>query len=477
MRRSVMCMAVFLAAAHMGWAAETAPDPAAFPRMIFLHNMWWSGPGSPRFIPGGAAVSESPHAAAASGHYENAPLIPPAARDAAGNALSHEDGRRVQVFRDARMAGIDAVIYDCFSDRVNTYIALFRVAEAARLSGSGVRVCPCADRMPGDGLDFLKNLWEYRDPDSGRLLREHPNLLRTGGRPIVFEYHKAGAGVWAERLQRMQAAGGDARVVAHAADGINSAVQGRLSPAVRDYIAFAPAAYLFASHARAFGNPDPTDALGALVRTFDPPKAFGGPVAPGYVGTTRVGNLLDPRGTWLYRLQWTSRIRGNPDFVHLTTGNDYSETEQECSANSTFTFMDLTRYFGTRWRTGAWPEPDGPQAFLSYRTTVARRERAEFELVLLRPELTGDETEAGTAGRFEAECRVHTSWGETVALPPAAPRAALGHVVWRFRLEAGFDGAGWGRPEVSLRVDGEPVALPDGPAAGFGVMDDGEELA
>jgi hypothetical protein len=439
--------------------------------------MWWSGPSSWRFIPGGCS-DKHPAGHPPSGHYENAPLIPSAERDAEGRSLDYPEGMSIQLFRDAAEAGIDVVIYDCFSDGAGDFIALFRVAEAARLSGTGVTITPCIDRMPNDGLDFLKHLWLFRDPDSGKLLREHPNLLRVNGVPVAFEYHKAAPEVWNERFARVKAVGGNCFVVAHGSDGINSAVRGRLSERVREHIAFAPAAYIFGSNSVAFGAPDPIEDLLKMARSFDPPKAVGGAAGPGYIGTTRVGNVLDPRGTRLYRQQWVNKIKLNPDLVQLPTGNDYSEaTEQECSVNSTFTFIDLTRYFGTRWRTGQWPELNRPQAFLSYRSTVSLGERAEFELVLLRPDITGDESADQIARRFTAICRVHTSDGQMIDLPPVVPQAELGQIVWRFWNEQGFTAAGWGRPQVRIEADGQTVALPDGPAAAFGIMNQGEELA
>ena len=455
--------------------APTVPSPSTFPRIVLLHNMWWSGPSSPRFIAGG--VAGDPHPGA--GHYENAPLISAATLRADGRRITAPgEGMNLQIFRDAEAAGIDAVIYDCFTDGPSAFISLFRMAEAARHSGSDVDVLPCVDRMDNEGLDFLKHFWLFRDKESGKRLRDHPNLLRTGQCPVVFEYHKATPEVWAERLERARAVGGNFFIVTHGSAGIQSAVLGQVPESIREHIAAAPGTYLFSSHSAAFGNPDPVADLLQIARSFDPPKAVGGTVAPGYIGTTRVGNLLDPRGTWVYREGWLGKIRHNPDFVQLPTGNDYSEaTEQECSANSTFTFIDMTRYFGTRWRTGEWPELNTPQAFLSYRSAVTAREAVEVELVLLRPDIAGDEAARRLADRFQASCSVQTSTGETVTLPTVEPRARMGHVVWRFQHEEGLGRATWARPQVRIHIDGAEADLPDGPAAAFCVMRPGEELA
>jgi hypothetical protein len=440
-----------------------------------MHNMWWSTPSSGRFIAG--SHPNDPNYPA--GSYENAPLIPPANADAWDQTFDDLDqAMAVQVFKDAHAAGIDCLIYDSFSERPSEFAHFFQMAEAARRSGTGVQVLPCLDRIENEGVNFLQRFWLYHDPDTKQLLREHPNIMRVGQCPVIFEYRRVASDVWQQRLERAQAVGGRFFLVARAGSGSATAVMGQMPDTEKNEITYASAAYLFTSHSTAFNHPDPVGPLIEMAKSFDPPKAVGGAVTPGYIGTTRVGNLLDPRGTWMYRKQWTDKIKLNPDFVHLTTGNDYSEaTEQECTFNSTFTFMDLTRYFGTRWRTGLWPKLDKPQAFLSYRAAVSIREKTEVELVLLRPEITGEEPTDQIARRFIAACYLVTDDGQRIELSPALAHAESGQIVWRFWNDQPYTHAGWARPEVVIRVDGQTVALPQGPTAAFCIMDQGEELA
>ena len=462
------------------------PPPQAMPHIIVMDDMWWSLPSSRAFILG--CDPRQPD----SGFYENAPLIPVARHAVNGRKLDALDGRLVQMFRDAKAAGIGAIDFDFFTDAAGpgvltsrgTFKGFMHMARVARLSGTGVKIAPMLDIIAhngtrwGKGRDFLRRYWLYRDPKTGQLLREQPNIWRVGACPVVFEYQTASRKTWASRMERAEAVGGRFFIITHAAQGDRAALFGKIKPGVRHHIAFAPATYLFESNAEALGNPNPLGPLINLCQSFSPPKAVGGEVTPGYIGITRSGEIISPRGTWLYRRQWCTQIKLDPTFVTLGTGNDYSEdTDQECSADSTFTYLDLTHYFGTRWRTGKWPLLRKPEAFLSYHLAVAVNEPTEFQLVLLRPDITGREPPEQIARRFTAACRVRTSDGQMVDLPAGKPTAEMGQVVWRFWAQRGFAHYGYGVPQVRIRVDGKAVKFPSGALAPFSIMNPGEELA
>jgi len=128
-------------------------------------GMLWSTPHSARFRPGFAAPEY-----AGSGYYENAPLVPADRPDAGADANPHFPR---DWFRDMAHAGIDAIDH-CFFGTKNLPV-LLQTAEAARESGTGVKVLPMIDTMPAaEGMAFLVDLWR-NEP-----LRNHPNLLPNG---------------------------------------------------------------------------------------------------------------------------------------------------------------------------------------------------------------------------------------------------------------------------------------------------------
>ncbi len=448
-----------------------APPASAFPKIVISHSMYWS---APNFY----------HAGLPARGYENGPLIPELPGD--------EGGWDGQFFRDAKEAGVGAVAFCSFDVHADTSY-LYRKAESARKSGSGVMVLPCMDNMGKAGRTFLRDFWE------DERLRTHPNVLRVGDCPVVLTYNNHGAEVWKERLDLVEKAGGRFVIITDICGVEVATLRSFPEERYRDEVALLDGLYFFASKSVGFqpahtieehraaqrsSTQPPLDGTGigpAITRfghSFPTPKIIGGSVTPGYIGTTRVGNVNSPRGTFLYRLNWLEAIREDFDFVHITTDNDYTEaTETECSVNATFAFIDLNRYFGTRWKTGQWPKLEKPEAILSYRKAISKREKAEFELVLLRPEITGAEPKAEIANRFSATCIVKINDTEEVKLPAAAVEVWPGHLVWRFWSDAGLDRTGTAEPYVRIVADGAPVQLPIARTAPFALLDDGEFMS
>jgi hypothetical protein len=297
-------------------------------------------------------------------------------------------------------------------------------------------------------------------------LRKHPNLLRFGDRPVVMTFGVHGGDVWQRRLALAEQAGARYFVITD----VSESRLGR--PTV--WVDHEPLDGLYRFvELNASGLPG----LAKLARSYDPPKLFGGSVMPGYIGATRQGIIHDHRGTDRFRRNWLQIVAHDPAFVYLSTLNDYTEaTEQECSANSTYAYIDLSAYFGGRWKTGAWPARAAGQAFLSYRKAVATAEAIELELVLLRPELTGAEDAAGLAERFRATATLAMNGTRRVELDPVAPQVLPGHLVWRFWAK-GPHADGYAVPSVQITADGAPLELPDGPPAPFAIVRNGEPLS
>jgi len=433
--------------------ADASASPP-FPRVIIGSAMLWGTPHSARFRPG----FRQPSGYIGSGFYENAPLVPSDLPDAETGLDARPRFPRAW-FEDVRAAGIDAIDH-CYFDDISPSV-LFETAEAARAIGTGVRVLPMMDNMPETGSTFLADLWK------NEALRNHPNLLRAGDRIVVMTFGVHGGDVWRQRLAAASEVGAKYLVISDLfANYVNR-------PVVPDDFEPVQGLYNFVDLDSA-GLPE----LIERARSYTPPKLFGGSIIPGYIGSTRQGIIHDPQGTEKFRRNWLQSIAHSPDFVYLSTLNDYTEaTEQECSANSTYTFLDLNAYFGTRWKTGQWPALTSPKAFLSYRKAVAATEAVELELVLLRPEMTGTESREDLARRFQAQATLVLNGTTHVKLIEPTPEVLPGHVVWRFWHSGGLDQDGYAVPAARITVDGESVRLPDGPAAPFAMVRNGEQVA
>lgn len=447
---------------------QASSKPDAFPRIVIGSAMLWGTPHSARFRPGFKPASSPSYTG--SGFYENAPLVPADTPDAGKDDRAHFPKAW---FEDLRNAGIDAVDH-CYFD--STPIAtLLATLDAARASGTGVRVFPMMDNMPKTGPTFLVDLWK------NEALRNHPNLLRAWDQVVVMTFGTHGASVWRQRLKDAAAVGGSYFVIGDVSQSLwpqrhfgwplTEQILERLRAAnepVHGLYCFAdwsPLEMRLLAHLMWIG------------RSYEPPKVVGGCVVAGYTGSTRQGIIHDLCGTDRFRHRWLEVIAQNPAFVYLTTLNDYTEaTEQECSANSTYSYIDLNAYFGARWKTGKWPALAAPQAFLSYRKAVATTEAVEIELVLLRPELTGKEDAKRVGERFRATATLAMNGTQRLELAPAAPQVLPGHLVWRFwARESLVDG--YAVPSVKVTVDGVPLALPDGASAPFAIVRNGEQVA
>jgi len=446
-----------------------APPATEFPRLLVASAMLWGTPHSAYFRPGFRPQGSPEYTAC--GFFENAPLVPADTPDPGSDDLAHFPKAW---FEDLKAAGIDAVDH-CYFD--STPIAtLLETLDAARDSGTGVRVFPMMDNMPQKGPTFLVDLWQ------NERLRTHPNLLRVDQCPVVITFDTHGAEVWRKRLTDAAQVGGQYFVISdtsqiiwderHFGFPLTQEKIHRLQTEIEPINGL----YCFAD----WSPPEMCllEHLMAMGRSFDPPKLVGGCVVAGYTGSTRQGIIHDLRGTDRFRRQWLDVIKQDPGFVYVTTLNDYTEaTEQECSANSTYAFIDLNGYFGGRWKTGQWPALAGPQAFLSYRKAVAVTEAVEIELVLLRPEVTGAESREDLGERFQAQAALALNGTTEVKLTEVTPEALPGHVVWRFWHRGGLGQDGYAVPAARITVDGESIRLPDGPAAPFAVVRNGEQVA
>ncbi|WP_223837595.1 glycoside hydrolase family 71 protein [Streptomyces venezuelae] len=83
--------------------------------------------------------------------------------------------------------------------------------------------------------------------------------------------------------------------------------------------------------------------------------------------------IYDEAGnTATLRATWTRAIEDGADWVQLTTWNDYSEGSQFApSMHNGHTYLDLSSYYVTRFKTGKWPKIVRDTLYLTSRTQFA----------------------------------------------------------------------------------------------------------
>ena len=436
------------------------PDVKDFPRGVYANAMCC-------FIPGFVPHYQGKY-------YGNAPLIP----DAPGNFPQNDFGTvaaQVQFFKDMKQSGVDAVVF-CMFDNFGTS-HLWNNCEAARLSGTGIKVGIFFDNIKAEHATYLRDAWYDKS------VLDHPNYLKVGRCPVVFISPERGVRgtlcrveEWKKAIETYHRVGAEYVLLT----GIQA--RGMMTeldfyrPAARPLCDITDGMYFFNSHSTIWRGRRGSGICPALLdfrNSFGKPKLLGAGIAPGYVGVGRCGTLLSQRGTLALRYAWMDVINtGRFDFVHLTTMNDYTETEMEVTSNSTFSFIDLNWYFGTRWKQGRWPATKKDMAFLSYRKILSHREPLEAELVLLTPDATSEDL-----SRYTAACRVEVNGEKNIDLPPVQAEFLPGHLVWNFKGPALTGLSGTAEFYVVLKKDGKVIPLPAGRTAPFAVVDDGESLS
>ncbi|MFB7783012.1 endo-1,3-alpha-glucanase family glycosylhydrolase [Streptomyces vinaceus] len=142
------------------------------------------------------------------------------------------------------------------------------------------------------------------------------------------------------------------------------------------------------------------------------------------------------------RSTWTHAIDDGADWVQLTTWNDYSEGSQFApSQHNGYTYLDLSSYYLTKFKTGSWPkivrdtlyvsartqfasaDPTGPQSLvMSLRKgSAAPRDTVEVLSFLTAPATVRTEV-GGARDTHEAPAGIHS---ELLPLRPGTSSAAV----------------------------------------------------
>ncbi|MFK0172130.1 glycoside hydrolase family 71 protein [Streptomyces sp. NPDC090306] len=96
--------------------------------------------------------------------------------------------------------------------------------------------------------------------------------------------------------------------------------------------------------------------------------------------------IYDEAGnTETLRATWTHAIDDGADWVQLTTWNDYSETTQFApSLHNGYTYLDLSSYYLTRFKTGDWPAVVRDTVYVTSRTQFAAATAGQRKPMTLR---------------------------------------------------------------------------------------------
>lgn len=252
-----------------------------------------------------------------------------------------------RVLRDMAGAGIDVAIvsWQGSESRGGFYArGLRHVLDAAQQAGIRVSVMletAAANRVeegfPPD-VDVLTG-WMAELIDG---YASHPAFLKVDGRPVLFAYiwGFAGDDVWRAVLSRVRAGGRNPLVMA---DSLQTAAL-----AVADGT-FTYSGTLFEPLTRMQQSVRGARAYHLLGAEFGTPRIAAASVIPGY-DETRLGRLtrraVDREGGEFYDRQWQAALATNPDWVVITSWNEWAENTQ----------IEPGQRFGEYyvWRTRFW---------------------------------------------------------------------------------------------------------------------------
>jgi hypothetical protein len=100
----------------------------------------------------------------------------------------------------------------------------------------------------------------------------------------------------------------------------------------------------------------------------------------------RSGTYEEPQNSTTLRQTWTAAITGGADWVVLNTWNDYSEgTSFAPSAHHGWSFLDISAYYLTWWRTGRPPAVARDAVYLTHRVQPYAAVPTFRQRVLMRP--------------------------------------------------------------------------------------------
>ncbi|MGW7189070.1 glycoside hydrolase family 71 protein, partial [Streptomyces sp. NPDC054838] len=261
-----------------------------------------------------------------------------------------------QEVRTARDAGIDGFTLDLLSLSGSNWDRAERLMTAAHSVDPGFKVMlmPDMTALTSDDPAVLA--------DALAVLGAHPAAHRLGdGRLVVspFKAEAKSAGWWSRVMDLLKTR-----------HGIRTALVPLFLDFGANHAAFAPISHGFSE----WGTRSYVGQEGATAdvrRAHDAGKLWMQPVSvqdsrPNQGVYDEAGNTATLRSTWAHA------IDDGADWVQLTTWNDYSEgTQFAPSLHNGYTYLDLTSYYLTRFKTGRLPPIVRDTLYLTARTQFA----------------------------------------------------------------------------------------------------------
>ncbi len=247
----------------------------------------------------------------------------------------------------ARAAGIDGLVSSWWGPKSDTDQALPLLLEEARRRGMEVTVY--YETLPGKppSLEGAARDLLYL----GKKYASHPAWLRVGGRPVIFLYcralDQAGLLGWLRILRAARRAGGPDWVVL--ADGLKEA-----------YAALFDGIHAYNPLGTYLGKKPgelPAAAEGFMEKVVGLAREKGriacATILPGYDDTKirKPGACLDRLGGRLYDIQWKAALAARPDWVVITSFNEWHEgSEIEPSLQLGRKYLEATARWTALWR-------------------------------------------------------------------------------------------------------------------------------
>lgn len=307
-------------------------------RVLAFYYPWYGtddGPGGAGRTVHWGRIDAANHDIAASTHYP-----------ALGAYDSHDPKVIDQHCRWARRAGIDSFIvswwgHGSYSDR-----AMEKILDACRRNS--LTACIYYEAVPrprtpqSAAKDIVRILNKYG---------EHDAYLKAGGKPVVFVYVRAlqqlGLIGWREAIEQVnrEYKGGMTAV----GDQFNYGAA-RVFDGIHTYNTAGPLRGLAPEAAR----PWAAETYRSWVRLADQAgKISALTVIPGYDDTKirKPGLAVERYDGDLYRVQWEEAIRANPDWMLITSFNEWHEgSEIEPSREYKERYLDLTAEYAARFK-------------------------------------------------------------------------------------------------------------------------------
>lgn len=245
--------------------------------------------------------------------------------------------------RIAERAGIDALIVTWWGQNSYEDRALKKALEVAKASKSPVRFTIYYEQAPPRAADPVQGVIE----DFRYLLREygsHPAFFTEGGRPVFFVYGRAMGQLkpeqWKQAIAGIRAIGPAVLM----ADGLTAS-----------WLELFDGLHEYNPARRITEKVDMAARYRNTVEMCRPKKKIStATIIPGYddsnIGRERVLVAEREKGD-LYRRLWQYAIGANPDWVLITTFNEWHEgSEIEASTEWGDLFLGLTRDFARKFK-------------------------------------------------------------------------------------------------------------------------------